>query len=244
MALAIHSSSPPAINQQVNTQSTATTASFTPPANSLLLVMWCGNASSASNVPPSPTITDNLATHLTYSLVQLCNPSTAGITTIGGQAAIWTAPVTTSAAMTVTVTNQAASGDRQAGLLVQVLTGANNLSPVEVSGVGHHTPAGIYNQSYTPTVSSGTGFLCVVDWPNNTSSLPTAASGSTLITGSFVQSNGISAHWLRRTTMDDVAGTANSLGVSSWFGSDAVMWAYAAISPAVTNPAGLMPFFL
>lgn len=248
MAVAISGTSPAAVNNTTNTLAAVATASFTPPANSLLVVMWVSNTNSLTDSPATPTITDNLGTHLTYTLSNVANPSTTSTTTIGGQAAIWTAPVLTSSAMTVTVTNQAVSGKRQAGLLVKVLTGAELVSPVSTHGVGTKTPAGsVFSQSYTPQANGtgGMGFMCLCDWNNNTSAVPTQSTGCTRL-GGVSQSTGITYAWIARTTGDDVAGTPNSLGVSAWASPDVCLWAWADITPPlpVTKTSQFMPFFM
>jgi hypothetical protein len=83
---------------------TSSTASFTPPANSLLVVCMAGNMGSGTS-PPVPSITDSLGAHLTYTLIDhSARPDTPAT---DGQTAMWSAPVSASAPMTVTVTNNA-----------------------------------------------------------------------------------------------------------------------------------------
>lgn len=242
MTLAIDGSGPAAVNSTSTTVATIVTASFTPPANSLLLVLWGGNASSVSNVPANPTITDNLGTHLTYSLIQLANPTTIGNTTqVGGQAAIWTAVVGASAAMTVTVTNQAVSGKRQQEMRVIVLTGADGTNPISSSGVGKTTTAvSAFSQSYTPARAGGSGFMVICDWNNNTSTEPVAASGSTQ-SGGAVQSTGITTAYVYRAVFDDVSGVSNSIGIGSWTSPDPCLWAWVNVQPVDTS--GFLMFF-
>lgn len=244
MALAISGTSPAAVNSTSTTAATITTASFTPPAGALLLVLWGGNASSVSNVPANPTITDSLGSPLAYSLIQLANPTTIGNTTqVGGQAAIWTAAVGASAAMTVTVTNQAVSGKRQQMMRVIVLTGADTAAPVSSSGVGATTTAvSAFAQSYTPSRWGGSGFMAVCDWNNNTSTEPVAASGSTQ-SGGAVQGTGITVAFVYRTTFDDVPGVPNSIGIGSWTAPDPCLWAWVDINTALVDTTGFWMFF-
>lgn len=232
MALAISGTGPAAVQNTVTTTATLATASFTPPADSLLLVMWGGNTTSLSNVPANPTITDSLTTHLTYTLVQIANPTTVSDTTHdGGQATIWWAHVVTSAAMTITVTNQAASGNRQAAMRVIVLTGADNVTPISSSGVNKTTTSvSAFSQSYTPARSGGSGFMSMCDWNNNTSQPFSiiAASGSTQ-SGGITMATGITTADVYRTVFDDVAGVSNSIGINGWTAPDPCLWAWAVV---------------
>lgn len=229
MALAISGTGPAAVNSTSATVATIVTASFTPPADSLILVLWGGNTTSVSNVPANPTITDSLATHLTYTLVQLANPTTISNTTqVGGQAAIWWAHVVTSAAMTITVTNQAASGNREQEFRVIVLTGADNANPISSSGVNKTTTSSsTFSQSYTPARSGGSGFMCICDWNNNTG-VPlsmVAASGSTQ-SGGVTQATGVTVAYVYRTVFDDVTSVSNSIGINGWTAPDPCLWAW------------------
>lgn len=245
MVMAISGTGPAAVNSLSATTATIATASFTPPANSLLLVLWSGNTTSVSNVPATPTITDNLGTHLTYTLVQLANPTTISNTTqVGGQAAIWWAKVTTSAAQTVTVTNQAASGNREQEMRVIVLTGADLVTPIASSGVNKTTTsASSFSQSYTPARSGGSAFMAMCDWNNaNTTTEPVAATGSTQ-SGGAVQGTGITAAYVYRTVFDDRAGVSNSIGIASWANPDPCLWAWACVN-AASSAANFMPFFM
>ena len=102
-SLQIDASSPPAAQQAVTTTPTVTTASFTPPANSLLVAMWESNSISGVD-PATPTIGGG---GLTWTLRQFKHRGDGVSPTVDAQVAVWTAPVPSSAAMTATVTNGA-----------------------------------------------------------------------------------------------------------------------------------------
>ena len=193
--------------------------------------MWAGYSSSVTNSPATPAITDSLGTHLPYTLVRLANPATTSTTTVGGQAALWTAPVGAPSAMSVTVTNQAASGYRQAGFQVLVLTGADAAAPVQSSGVGSRTTAVTsFSQSYTPVTTGGTGgggFMAVADWNANASSVG-AGGGCTVYS---VMPGGVSYVFLTRASFDDVAGVGNTVSGTLGSPGDPVLWAWADILP-------------
>lgn len=235
MVLAVDASTPANVNQTSGTTAAATTASFTPPAGSLLLIFWAGNSASLTDTPADPTITDNLGVHLTYTKVQGANPTTASSTATGGQAFIWWAPVTTSAAMTITVTNQAVSGFRHAGLQVVVLTGADTTSPIELSGIGKaDTAPTAITQNYTPTANAGMGFLVFCDWNNGTTAAPGAGTGCTRIAG--VAASNITYGYYRRTSPDDAPGIQNTVRTGTWGSPDPALWAWVDIAPPVTGP--------
>ncbi len=217
---------------------TIATASFTPPAGSLVLVMWACNAATATDSPPPPSIADSLASPLAYTLGPFATPASTGTTTVGGQAALWTAPVPVAAPMTITVTDHdATTGYAQAGLQVMVLTGANLSSPVQSSGVGALSTAGAtFSQSYTPA-RSGTGgmaFMAATDWAIDASSMG-AGTGCTLISSDY-QSPNVLYGFLRRTSADDVAGTPSSVSGTLNI-ADTILWAWADIAPASSIPA-------
>jgi hypothetical protein len=197
--------------------------------------MWAGNTNTINEAPATPTITDNLGVHLTYTLIQYVSPGTLSIGTIGGQAALWWAKVTTSAAMTVTVTSNSASGGRDAAFRVAVLTGAELTTPVETSNtVGQTSSSTTFSQNYTPTISGGSGFLSMCDFTDNNLATPTAGTGCTMF--HWVQTTGITAAMVYRTSFDDVASTTNT--VSGAIGTaEPMLWAWADIAPSAAAAA-------
>lgn len=238
MTIAVDTSTPLNADQPTGTVATVTSPSFTPPANSLVLALWSGNAPTVTTTNATATITDSLASHLTYTLVQKANPTTTSSTTTGGDAYIWWAKVTTSAAMTVSVTTGATSSMGSA-LQVVVLTGTDLTTPVATSGVAAaNTAPTAITQNYTPTRSAGMGFLVFTDWNDSTSAPPAAGTGCTRISG--VSAANITYGTYRRTSPDDVAGTANTVQTATWTGPDPVLWAWVDIQPpaaAAGNPA-------
>lgn len=228
MALALDGSSP-AIATAINTSQTVVTASFTPPTGSVLLVAWSGN-SGANNTPSAPSITDSLGAHLTYTLVD--HVSRSDSPACDGQAATWWATVGTSAAMTVTVTNNAAAASQWAAALqVWVWTGADTAAPVGAHGKTAQTSGSAVSQNYTAQRAGGRGVLVINDW--DATGAETAGSGCTFTgggTGSIGPTN-ISYGFLLRTTADDVAGSTNTLALTLPGASTAQHWAYAEVLP-------------
>jgi hypothetical protein len=133
---------------------TLTTASFTPPAGSVLVISAQSNG---NNSAKSISVTDNLTSHLTYTQAQV-----KGNTTNDVYAKLYWAPVTTSRAMTVTATMGGNSNDY--GMLsVLVFTGANTAAPIGASGGGRGA-TGVISDTYTSTAAGSWGWLSTGDW--------------------------------------------------------------------------------
>lgn len=221
MALAIDASSPATATQTNGATATVVTASFTPPNNSLLLVRWAANSTS---LPSQPTISGG---SLTYTLQDW--KSKADTPTRDGQAACWIAQVSTGASMTVTVTNQASSGFREAALRVLVITGHNTSTPVGAHGKSGSASASSIAQNYTASATGGQGFISVSDW--DALSAMTAGTGCTL-EGSATPGGAFTYAFVRRTSADDVNGNTNTLNVTVGGTSTNLSWVYAEILPA------------
>lgn len=228
MALAIDASTPAIATNSVGATAPLTTASFTPPANSLLLVRWAGNSVGGVN-PSAPTITDSLGTPLTYNLVAW--QSRADSPTVDGQSAAWWAKVSSSTAMTVTVTSGVSgSTNRQAALHVTVLTGHDTTTPIGASGKAGSASAAAIAQSYTATTTGGWGFIVDCDWDDK--GAETAGTGCTLTNGGSNSIPGqISYGFLRRTSADDTAGGSNTLNVTLPGTSTTLSWVYIEVVP-------------
>lgn len=208
MALAIDPSTPAlASSNNAAVSQTSTTASFTPPANSLLVAMATGDTFNAST-NPTVSITDNLGTHLTYTQRVLSNSTDTPAA--GGGAAIWTAPVVTSAAMTVSLTWNAVSGTGDNGLQVMVITDGGNLPTVGTNGKASSATAGTtMAASYTATATGSWGFGCSNDW-NATGNMTAGVAGNTLISTISFTGNS-SQGFFRRTTADGASGSATTI---------------------------------
>jgi hypothetical protein len=231
----IHGSSPETVLNTAGTATGLTTSSFTPPAGSLLLILWSGNSIDPTN-PSTPTITDSLGTPLTYTLSDW--QSRADSPTTDGQAASWTAPVVTSAPMTVTVNNNAASPNRHAALTVLVLTDPNGRPRVGAHGKSGSTSAALITQSYTAQATGGQGFFAVCDWAavgtpvagtDCTVALPSSTGPGSVGT---IPSQ-ISYGHFKRTVPDDVNTVANRINVSLPASSTALNWVHVEILPAL-----------
>lgn len=224
MALAIDASSPAGVPGPFATQ---TTASFTPPNGSLLVVCWAGN-SLQSTPANTPTITDNLGTHLTYTLSDWVKYGDAVPTaTIAGQAAIWTA-TGTGVAMTISVQNMvSAASDSALKVLVFTDTGTPTLG---AHGKANSISALTTAQNYTAAATGGWGVLQWVDW--DAKGAPLAGTGCT---GEYLDTlpGQISFGTVRRTTADDTVGVTNTLNITTGGSATSTnaSWCYLEVLP-------------
>lgn len=226
--LRIHESSPLVAVNAVGTVSGCTTLSFTPPAGSLLLVLWVGNSVDNTN-PITPTITDSLGSPLTYTLTDW--QSRASAPTVDGQAAAWTAPVITSAPMTVTVNNNAASGTRHGAVQVLVLINEHASTPVGVHGKTGSTSANQIAQLYTASATGGQGFIAVADWTNTGAAKPGMGNVLAREGSAGVVPGQLSFGFFRRTSPDDVSAVDNRLNVQLLGTATDLSWVYVEILP-------------
>jgi hypothetical protein len=218
VALAIDASSPATAtaNTGAATQ-TATTASFTPPANSLLVVLAALDATASGT--PAATVTDNLGGHLTYTQRVFSNRGDSPVA--DGAAIIWTAPVVTSSAMTVSVANTGGGIASDLAVRVMVITDGSGATP----GVGAvakvaSTSTTSLAASYTATGTNSWGFAVANDW-KATGSMTAGGTGNTLTdTGTFA--GNISYGFVRRTTPDGVGGVTTTLTLNPGASSTAM----------------------
>jgi hypothetical protein len=228
VSLAIDGSTPAAKQQSDGTIANVVSDSFTPPDASLLLVCWSSNSHGSTN-PSAPGITDSLGAHLTYNLIGWRSHADAA-PVVAGQTAMWWAWVTTSAAMTVTVTSGAATTYRASELQVIVITGADPLDPIGASGkAGSAGPVSSFAQNYTAEATSGWGFLTVSDW--DASGTATGGTGCTAIAAGTVPSSQFSYGQISRTTPDDSNGSNNTINVTLAGNSQNLSWVYAEVLP-------------
>jgi len=202
--------------------------SFTPPDGALLLICWTSNSHPTTN-PSAPAITDNLGSHLTYNLVGWrSHADTSPV--VAGQTAMWWAQVTTSAAMTVTVTSGAASGYRASQLKIQVITGHDPLNPIGATGkAGSAGPVSSFSQNYTAQATSGQGFLTCSDW--DASGTGSGGTGCDMLAAGTVPSSQFSYIQVCRSLPDDSNGSTNTLNVTLAGNSQNLSWVYVEVLP-------------
>lgn len=222
MALIIDPSSPAVVVGS----GTVLTASFTPPDDSLLVVMMAANSVQNFN-PITPIATDTLGVHATYTLSDWF--SEADNSSISGQCALWTAPITTGAAMQVSVTVDPSNPD--VAVKVFVLTGQDLTTPIGATGKSGSTSASSIAQSYVGEATSGQGFLVTCDW--DALGNPTAGSGCSINAGTI--GGQISYGFARRTVADDTLGASNTLNVTTPSNSTNLSWCWLEILPVAVD---------
>ena len=151
-SLSLDRSTPASVKK---TGTTLTTATFTPPAGSVLAISAQTNGY-GSNDAKSIAVSDNLTAHLAYNQVQA-----KGNTTNDVYAKLYWAAVTSSQPMTVTATIGGSSDYSM--LSVLVFTGANTAAPIGASGGGRGA-TGIISDSYRSTADNSWGWLSYGDW--------------------------------------------------------------------------------
>ncbi len=232
--LVVDPSSPAAVGWAGNgctAAGNAVTASFTAPANALLLAFGdtASNASGASN---GPSLSDSGG--LTWTQI-----GSSGASATKDEAVAWWAKTTGSSARTVTL--HASNNVCTKFLKVIVLTGANLINPIAATNIGPATTAeGVLNQSVTSTTAGSMAFAAVADW--NAAGTPTPGTGVTLA-GSYSQFDATGAALYRTapsTTFGQtmtISTTAPTTATNSWVMFE-VRPAVAATTPAATGVFG------
>jgi hypothetical protein len=162
MAIAIDASSPIRFTGTPANNVDITSASFTPPANSVLVVCVSADTNGSS---------DNITIAVTGGSLTWTNrvehdPGDASAN--GGHASIWT-PVdgstVSASAQTVSVRRTAGNGSTgRISVKVYVVTGADTADPTGATGENHSTTNNITPNAYTSTVNNSRGFGCATDW--------------------------------------------------------------------------------
>lgn len=236
MALAIDASGPAIAIQNSNTVMTVTTASFTPPAGSLLYVRWAWNNGSA-DVLTAPSIVDNRSVPLSYTLLDFASHN--DVSTIQGMAAHWVAPVTSLAAMTITTTANGPSTNSAGAVIVLVLTDGTGTPRVGVHGKANSASGASIAQTYTALYSGAMGFIGVADWDIATHAAGTGMTAANGGTGTDGTSGKVAHAFWRRTTADDVVGATQTLNDTITGVTAHLYWVYAEILSAKVDPVAV-----
>lgn len=204
--LAIDASTPATVKAATGT---LTTASFTPPAGSVLYVMYMGNSDNGNG--GLTNVTDNLGTPLTYNLEGTYGPVDAG--GYGAPVYLYSAVVGSSQAMTVSVTQESAHA---AMMKVLVVTGADTSNPV--GAITGHTndfadpTNGPITDSYTSTRDTSWGWMLYGDW--NAAGAPTAGTGQTVYDSYHVASTDSYA-LIQRDAVTSTSGSSVTLSTAT-----------------------------
>ena len=200
-SLSLHPSTPASVKK---TGATLTTAAFTPPAGSVLVISVQTNGSGSNDVK-SIAVRDNLTNHLTYHLVQ-----TKGNATNDVYAKLYWAAVDASQPMTVTAAIGGSSNDYSM-LTALVFTGANTAAPIGTSGGDSGAP-GLISDSYTSTTANSWGWLTYGDWAQR--GVPTVPAGESVHASYNVNGEDTYA-LLKQNSVTATAGTRVTMSTTS-----------------------------
>lgn len=224
MTVAQDASTPASVNN--TTTAALTCASFTPPAGALILALVSIGNSSGAATAITGSVSDNLGTHLNWTMLNRLNTSS------DGSVECWIADVVTSAAMTVTLTKTGGTICKGSLLSPMVITGAANVAGQ--NGAKPTTSGTIGGISITPT-KIGSYLACVLS-ANASSTARTALANSTFIGTAQDATNGETYNALKLTTLS-LSTAAVTIGASTTIASTLI--AGVEIVPAAALAAGV-----
>lgn len=197
MVLAIDASTPA---KATGTTASITTASFTPPDQSLILVMF--GTGDAGTTDQSISSITNTGTAITWTRRVRQNRNAASFAGVGqeGGAEIWSG-TGNGGAITVTVNGVGSGAGQEKLVKCVVLTGAN-LTPTNV--VGTHNTSGLPSGTVTGCSAASHVFAVSSDW--SAGGLGTADSGQTIV-DEFHTAGQTTLHSWRTTNTLSAAGS-------------------------------------
>jgi len=160
MAIVEDASSPASVTAQASTVQTTVTASFTPPAGSLIIAVASNDWNTNYSGTPSITFSDSLGG--TWTAINNANDGSNGAVMVGTAYRI----VGASAAMTVTATSPDALTKTKL-LSVRVLTGAATSGTIATSLFTGHASTTNFVQQTVTTTKAGSKVITVVADDNN-----------------------------------------------------------------------------
>src|SRR5574340_434366 len=208
MALALDASTPTQVTS--TTSATLTTASFTAPANALLVAFISFDSGPAGTVR---TFTISDTGGLTWTLVGRRSNGTntpAGTGTDGG-VYVFSATTTTSAARTVSATESARSNPEGLQLAVKVFTDTGG-APTVGNVTGFSTASGLPSLSVTTSAANSWVWSVSSDWTQ--SGLGTAGTSQTL-TDEFNPTGSYTGHAWKQNSTTATSGNAVTMNLTA-----------------------------
>lgn len=180
MALAIDASTP-ALKKVPVTGTSVASNTFSPPANSVivLVVVTIGPSTAASSVS---SVTDSLGSHLTWALITGARSNTNNTGNLGGTCEVWYAScpsAQTNMTVTPTYTNPAGAGDNEGFVLPIVFTGADTTQNGAVA-TDPQTGSALPSKAVTTTRAGSRVLGCVLNYTNSTGPTPGTAQTNTI----------------------------------------------------------------
>lgn len=238
MALALDGSTPAVTTKTAasGTSQTITTASFTPPANSVLAIVLCTNSNGNSDALSAWALTDSLASHLTYTSF-----ASQGNSKSDAQVHCWWATVASSQAMTITGSYVCGSNNASPIMLrVLVFTGADTSAPIGATSGARGLTTNV-SATYSSTVDGSWGWLAYADWSQ--SGVPTVPAGETVDCSDNVSGEDTYAV-IKQNSTTATAGTSVTMSTSTPSSGLQVSYAYFEIVPPAGSGGGSTNHFL
>ena len=206
-----------------------TSASFTPPDNSCLVL--CVNADSTNASDITIAVSDSLSG--SWSNRVEMDLGTAGAEP--GHASIWRRLVTTGASMTVSVQRSAGNGStNRISCKLYIITGADTTEPAGATGKNHSATNNLSPTLYTSTADNSRAFYCGEDWNQNGTPTSTDTEDGADYAGAI---SVLSAYKAADTA---TAGTSVSGNLDAG-GTGAAAWNWVAVEIKPAAAAGLPP---
>ncbi|MEN9913003.1 MAG: hypothetical protein RLY66_411 [Candidatus Parcubacteria bacterium] len=207
------------------------TASFTPPAGSMLYVIIATN-SNVGQPNSISSVTDNLGVNTYTQRAQYGTVNTDDTLVY-----VYTAPVTASDPIRVSVVQQSTNpSTRYAMLKVLVVTGADAAKPIGAIGGGRGV-SGTVNNSYTSTRDQSWGWMVTADWKQ--AGIPVPGSGQS-VSDPYDISGQDSYAIIQRNKVSSSAGTSVTLNTTAPTSGAQIAHAYFEMLPSsviVTPPS-------
>jgi hypothetical protein len=241
MALLADASTPNAVTVSLTYGSGAgpqnvTTAAFTPPVGAVLVVVFCTNSGTSSNTLSNITVTDNRASHLTYTLLlRTGNLSNDNQTTVWYSSAV---PAATSMTVTASFTDAAAFSNNPALLRVIAFSGADSSTAIGASGGARGLTTNV-NSSYVSTRSGSLGYLGYADWAQK--GIPTVP-GSESVDASYDVAGSNTYAVIKQAANTISSGTTVTMSTATPNSAAQISYVYFEVIPALVGPtAGSVP---
>jgi hypothetical protein len=220
---------------------TFTTASFTAPLNSIIVVMFFTNSGTAADILSAWTIT-NSGTALSWSA-----STQVGNNVQDAQVTRWQAKVTVSQSMTITCGYSTASSTDNFGSPVMlraiVVTGTDFTS--NTSMIGANNKARVTSEpistTYTSTRDNSRGWLMYADW----NALGTASAGTNqTVDAHYDVASADNYATIKQNAVTTPNGSTVTVSTSAPSGTGQVSYMYFELLPALSaNPTGPFPTY-
>lgn len=227
MTVALDSSTPAFVSAAADT---VTSASFTPPAGSVIYAV-AFHDTAGGNTTNTSVVTDSQG--LTWSIIRTRNKADSGGQ--NGHIQVSRAVVSSSTSMTVTTTGTNTGG--YCSLRCLVVTGADTSTPVDASDEGSNS-SNTVSMTLNTATDGAWAWIANIDW--NAAAIPTPNTGVTTDTGVRPGAPNYTAWIAYRTAVTSPAGsvTVDDTAPSSGNVNNYIAWAVKPAAAGGTTPSG------